>query len=66
MAHKLTVAAKKAGIRFKDRDILVVKHKVISKAEGAVVPLAEIEDRGVYFEDPDGHLMEIITRPYGG
>ena len=21
--------------------------------------------RGVYFEDPDGHLMEMITRPYG-
>jgi catechol 2,3-dioxygenase-like lactoylglutathione lyase family enzyme len=21
--------------------------------------------RGVYFEDPNGHLMEIITRPYG-
>jgi catechol 2,3-dioxygenase-like lactoylglutathione lyase family enzyme len=21
--------------------------------------------RGLYFEDPDGHLMEIITRPYG-
>ena len=21
--------------------------------------------RGVYFEDPSGHLMEIITRPYG-
>lgn len=21
--------------------------------------------RGVYFEDPDGHLMEILTRPYG-
>jgi catechol 2,3-dioxygenase-like lactoylglutathione lyase family enzyme len=21
--------------------------------------------RGVYFQDPDGHLMEIITRPYG-
>jgi catechol 2,3-dioxygenase-like lactoylglutathione lyase family enzyme len=20
---------------------------------------------GVYFEDPDGHLLEIITRPYG-
>ena len=28
-------------------------------------PLAEIDDRGVYFEDPDGHLLEIITRPYG-
>ncbi|MGV3759097.1 MAG: VOC family protein [Actinomycetota bacterium] len=21
--------------------------------------------RGVYWEDPDGHLLEIITRPYG-
>ena len=21
--------------------------------------------RGVYFEDPDGHLFELITRPYG-
>jgi catechol 2,3-dioxygenase-like lactoylglutathione lyase family enzyme len=22
--------------------------------------------RGVYFADPDGHAMEVITRPYGG
>ena len=22
--------------------------------------------RGVYFRDPDGHLMELITVPYGG
>jgi catechol 2,3-dioxygenase-like lactoylglutathione lyase family enzyme len=21
--------------------------------------------RGFYFEDPDGHLLEVITRPYG-
>jgi catechol 2,3-dioxygenase-like lactoylglutathione lyase family enzyme len=21
--------------------------------------------RGVYFDDPDGHVLEIITRPYG-
>ena len=21
--------------------------------------------RGLYFKDPDGHLLEIITRPYG-
>ena len=21
--------------------------------------------RGVYFDDPNGHLMEIITQPYG-
>jgi catechol 2,3-dioxygenase-like lactoylglutathione lyase family enzyme len=22
--------------------------------------------RGVYFDDPDGHLLEVITVPYGG
>jgi catechol 2,3-dioxygenase-like lactoylglutathione lyase family enzyme len=22
--------------------------------------------RGIYFPDPDGHLLEVITRPYGG
>ena len=22
--------------------------------------------RGVYFEDPSGHVLEIITKPYGG
>ena len=22
--------------------------------------------RGVYFEDPDGHMMELLTVPYGG
>ena len=22
--------------------------------------------RGVYFDDPDGHVLEVITRPYGG
>jgi catechol 2,3-dioxygenase-like lactoylglutathione lyase family enzyme len=22
--------------------------------------------RGVYFDDPDGHLLEVITRRYGG
>lgn len=22
--------------------------------------------RGCYFKDPDGHVLEIITRPYGG
>jgi catechol 2,3-dioxygenase-like lactoylglutathione lyase family enzyme len=27
---------------------------------------ARDKGRGVYFEDPDGHLLEILTRPYGG
>lgn len=21
--------------------------------------------RGIYFEDPDGHFLEILTKPYG-
>jgi hypothetical protein len=21
--------------------------------------------RGVHFEDPDGHLLELVTKPYG-
>jgi catechol 2,3-dioxygenase-like lactoylglutathione lyase family enzyme len=23
------------------------------------------DGRGLYFEDPDGHMLEILTRPYG-
>jgi hypothetical protein len=23
------------------------------------------DGRGVYFNDPDGHLLEVLTRPYG-
>lgn len=23
------------------------------------------DGRGVYFDDPDGHVLEVITRPYG-
>ncbi|MEO7688628.1 MAG: VOC family protein [Sphingomonas sp.] len=23
------------------------------------------DGRGVYFDDPDGHILEVITRPYG-
>lgn len=42
LSEKLVAAAKKAGIHFQDRDILVVKHKVVSKAEGALVALDTI------------------------
>ena len=32
------------------------EHGRVNRADGG---------RGVYFQDPDGHLLEIITRPYG-
>lgn len=43
LSSKLLTAAKKVGIRFADRDILVVKHKIVSKAEGALVRLDEVK-----------------------
>jgi hypothetical protein len=27
--------------------------------------LDRIRERGLYWEEPSGHLLEIITRPYG-
>jgi coenzyme F420-0:L-glutamate ligase / coenzyme F420-1:gamma-L-glutamate ligase len=42
LSQKLLSAAKTLGIRFADRDILVVKHKIVSKAEGELVNLDAI------------------------
>jgi len=42
LSAKLVAAAKSARLRFQDGDILVVKHKVVSKAEGALVALDEV------------------------
>lgn len=42
LSERLLVAAGNADLRFEHGDILVVKHKVVSKAEGAIVRLDEI------------------------
>lgn len=42
LAAKLLAATKLLGLQFQSGDILVVKHKVVSKAEGAIVALDEI------------------------
>jgi coenzyme F420-0:L-glutamate ligase/coenzyme F420-1:gamma-L-glutamate ligase len=39
---RLLTAARSLGVRFQDGDILVVKHKVVSKSEGTLVALDEI------------------------
>lgn len=39
LSEKLVAAAKSARLKLQDGDILVVKHKVVSKAEGALVAL---------------------------
>jgi coenzyme F420-0:L-glutamate ligase/coenzyme F420-1:gamma-L-glutamate ligase len=43
LSAKLLTASRKLGLRFHAGDILVVKHKVVSKAEGALVALDEIK-----------------------
>src|SRR6267154_448621 len=43
LSSRLLAAVKSNGMRFEDGDILVVKHKVVSKAEGAMVALDTIE-----------------------
>lgn len=42
LAETLIAAARLARIRFRDGDILVVKHKVVSKAEGAMMRLEDV------------------------
>jgi coenzyme F420-0:L-glutamate ligase / coenzyme F420-1:gamma-L-glutamate ligase len=42
LTRKLLAAAASAGLRFQDGDILVVKHKIVSKAEGAIVALDQL------------------------
>jgi coenzyme F420-0:L-glutamate ligase/coenzyme F420-1:gamma-L-glutamate ligase len=42
LGEKLLAAARRSGNRLRDRDILVVKHKAVSKAEGAMVALETI------------------------
>jgi coenzyme F420-0:L-glutamate ligase / coenzyme F420-1:gamma-L-glutamate ligase len=42
LAEMILTAAKRSRIQFQNRDILIVKHKVVSKAEGALVALEMI------------------------
>lgn len=42
LSEKLLVAAESARLKFQDGDILVVKHKIVSKAEGALAALGGI------------------------
>jgi len=43
LSQRLMASAADAGLHFREGDILVVKHKVVSKAEGALVDLDRIK-----------------------
>jgi len=67
LCEKLLHAAKTLGIRLQDRDILVVKHKVVSKAEGALVELDKTvpsvaSRRWARQHDLDARVSELAVR----
>ena len=43
LAYRLLLAMRRRHLRFKSGDILIVKHKVVSKSEGRLVDLATIQ-----------------------
>lgn len=60
-------ALSRSGIRLKDRDIVVVKQKIVSKAEGQVVKLSEVvpgrrAESLAKAEGKDPRLMELVLR----
>jgi coenzyme F420-0:L-glutamate ligase/coenzyme F420-1:gamma-L-glutamate ligase len=67
LSGQITNAARKARVAFENGDILVVAQKIVSKTEGAVVPLATIQPSleaqaiaGRQKKDP--RLVEIILK----
>jgi catechol 2,3-dioxygenase-like lactoylglutathione lyase family enzyme len=51
-----------AFVRLRERDVQYWADP--SQTQPAVINTRD-GGRGLYFEDPDGHLLEILTRPYG-
>ena len=43
LVEKLHRALRRQKLRFRNGDILVVKHKIVSKSEGQIVPLSEVK-----------------------
>ena len=67
LAELVIVALDRAGLKLKDRDIVVVKQKVVSKAEGRVVRLSEVfpgrrAGSLAKAEGKDPRLMELVLR----
>lgn len=57
----------RSGVRLKDRDIVVVKQKIVSKAEGRIVKLSEVvpgkrAESLAKAEEKDPRLMELVLR----
>ncbi len=58
----LLAAISGAGLQLEDGDVVVVTHKIVSKAEGAVVPLDEDDEDASYRRIVLQEAAEIIRR----
>ena len=71
IAALILEAAEGQGIRLVEGDVLVVTQKIVSKAEGRVVALADVEPgteatRLARETEKDPRLVELILRRAGG
>ena len=67
LPHLIALAAKRSGIRFQHKDVLIVTQKVVSKAEGRVVKLDSIEPSAsatsfARILKKDARVIELILR----
>lgn len=67
LAEKLLESMRRRRLRFQSGDILVVKHKIVSKAEGCIVDLATIQPSGESIAwakqyDLDPRVIELALR----
>ena len=67
VAGLLIAALSRSDIRLKDRDIVVVKQKIVSKAEGQLIRLSEVvpgrrAESLAKAEGKDPRLMELVLR----
>ena len=67
LPHLIALAAKRSGIRFQHKDVLIVTQKVVSKAEGRVVKLDSVEPSAsatsfARILKKDARVIELILR----
>ena len=67
LAASIVAAATEAGLALADGDIVVVTSKIVSKAEGRVVELADVEPSAFAIEwsatwDKDPSVIEVVLR----
>ena len=67
LSRLILAAANDAGITFADHDVLIVTSKIVSKAEGRIIPLADVQPsdeamRLAAITGKDPRMVELVLR----